>query len=74
MHELAAKKYILQDAVSVDKYTLFCEEAVGNENIKSVIRKGNLLYRVELKSLPPDVISHRGKAVRQLVKYLSTLE
>ena len=59
---LARKKYVLQDAVAVDKYTLFCEEAVGNENILSVTRKGNLLYRVELKSLPPDVVSHRGKA------------
>lgn len=59
---LAKRKYVLQDAVAVDKYTLFCEEAVGNDNIQSVTRKGNLLYRVELKSLPPDIVSHRGKA------------
>lgn len=59
---LARKKYVLQDAVAVDKYTLFCEESVGNGNIQSVTRKGNLLYRVELKSLPPDVVMHRGKA------------
>lgn len=59
---LAKRKYALQDAVAVDKYTLFCEEAVGNDNIQSVTRKGNLLYRVELKSLPPDIVSHRGKA------------
>ena len=62
VYELAAKKYVLQDAVAVDKYTLFCEEAVGNANIESVTQKGNLLYRVELKSLPSDIISHRGKA------------
>ena len=59
---LARRKYVLQDAVAVDKYTLFCEEAVGNENILSVSRKGNLLYRVELKALPPDIVRHRGKA------------
>ena len=59
---LARKKYVLQDAVSVDKYTFFCEESVRNENIKSVIHKGNLLYCVELKSLSPDIVSHRGKA------------
>ena len=59
---LARKKYVLQDAVAVDKYTLFCEESVGNENIKSVIHKGNLLYRVELKALSSDIVSHRGKA------------
>ena len=62
VYELAAKKYVLQDAVAVDKYTLFCEEAVGNANIESLPRNGNLLYRVELKSLPSDIISHRGKA------------
>ena len=62
VYELAEKKYVLQDAVAVDKYTLFCEEAVGNDNIQSIRRKANLLYRVELKSLPPDIVSHRGKA------------
>ena len=62
VYELAEKKYVLQDAVAVDKYTLFCEEAVENNNIQSITRKGNLLYRVELKSLPPDIFLHRGKA------------
>ena len=62
VEEVAKAKYVLQDAVAVDKYTLFCEETVANESIKSVMRKGNLLYRVELKSLSPDIISHRGKA------------
>ncbi len=62
VEDVAKKKYVLQDAVAVDKYTLFCEEAVRNVNIKSVTRNGNLLYRVDLKSLPSDIISHRGKA------------
>ncbi|MBQ3343819.1 MAG: acyl-CoA reductase [Kiritimatiellae bacterium] len=62
VYGLAEKKYILQDAVAVDKYTLFCEEAVGNRNIKTITRRGNLLYRVELKSLPSDIVEHRGKA------------
>ena len=62
VEEVAKAKYALQDAVAVDKYTLFCEETVGNDNIQSIRRKGNLLYRVELKSLPPDIVSHRGKA------------
>ena len=62
VEEVAKAKYVLQDAVAVDKYTLLCEESVENENIKSVMRKGNLLYRVELKSLPSDIVSHRGKA------------
>ena len=62
VEELAKRKYVLQDAVAVDKYTLFCEEAAGNRNIQSVVRKGNLLYRVQLKTLSPDMIQHRGKA------------
>ena len=62
VEDVAKKRYVLQDAVAVDKYTLFCEEAVGNYNIQSVTRRGNLLYRVELKALPPDIVSHRGKA------------
>ena len=62
VEELAKRKYVLQDAVAVDKYTLFCEESVGNEHIQSVARKGNLLYRVQLNSLSPGMIQHRGKA------------
>ena len=64
---------MLQDAVAVDKYTLFCEEAVNNLLIKRVVHSGNLLYRIELKSLnfqlpntvipstPDTLTSHRGK-------------
>ena len=57
----AEKKYILQDAVAVDKYTILCEESISNENLKCARRTGNLLYRMELKSLTPDIINHRGK-------------
>lgn len=59
--ELAGRKYVLQDAVAVDKYTALCEEAVNNGNLKSVRRRGNLIYRVELKALDPDIIEHRGR-------------
>ena len=51
VEDVAKKKYVLQDAVAVDKYTLFCEEAVNNSLIKRVCRSGNLLYRIELKAL-----------------------
>lgn len=75
VEDVAKKKYVLQDAVAVDKYTLFCEEAVNNPLIKRVVRSGNLLYRVELQALTPpqhsnfptsqlpnSITSHRGKA------------
>jgi len=58
---LARKKYVLQDAVSVDKYTLLCEEAVKNPAVKSFTRVENLLYRAELSSFPDNPVEHRGK-------------
>lgn len=58
---VAEAKYALQDAVAVDKYTLFCTEAVSNDNAESFTRDGNLLYREEVKALTPDIINHRGK-------------
>ena len=65
VEDVAKKKYVLQDAVAVDKYTLFCEEAVNNPLIKRVVHSGNLLYRIELESLdfqlPDTITSHRGK-------------
>lgn len=57
----AKQKYILQDAVAVDKYTLFCAEAISNANAKYFIHNDNLLYREEIKTLIPDIVNHRGK-------------
>lgn len=59
--DFAAKKYVLQDAVAVDKYTLLCEEAAKNPAVKSFTRVGNLLYRAELSALPDNPAEHRGK-------------
>lgn len=58
--EIAKNKYVLQDAVSVDKYTLLCTEAILNDNAKSFIRNGNILYREEVKKLTSDIVKHRG--------------
>ena len=58
---VAEAKYVLQDAVAVDKYTLFCTEAVTNGNARNFARTGNLLYREEVEALTPDIINHRGK-------------
>ena len=57
----AQEKYPLQDAVAVDKYTLFCTEAIINNNAKSFCRHDNLLYLEELTSLTSDIVNHRGK-------------
>lgn len=61
VEETARKKYMLQDAVAVDKYTLLCEETIRNPAVGRVTRSGNLLYRIELTALPEDLCFHRGK-------------
>lgn len=58
---VAKTKYALQDAVAVDKYTLFCTEAITNDNAQNFAHSGNLLYREEVEALTPDIINHRGK-------------
>jgi hypothetical protein len=60
--DCAEKKYQLQAAVVVDKYTQMCEDAVSLNIVRSVSRNGNLLYRVELDALRPDMTEIRGEA------------
>ena len=57
----AREKYTLQDAVAVDKYTLFCTESILNDNMERCTHHDNLLYREELKALTSDIVNHRGK-------------
>lgn len=59
--DIAKQKYVLQDAVAVDKYTKFCEESISNPNIKKISHIENMIYQAELKTLTPDMINHRGK-------------
>lgn len=61
VEETARRKYVLQDAVAVDKYTLLCEEAIRNPSTGRVKRSSNILYRVEWTTLPEDLCEHRGK-------------
>lgn len=58
---LVKQKYVLQDAIAVDKYTKFCEESISNPNVKGISHVENLLYRAEMKDLMVDIINHRGK-------------
>lgn len=54
------KKYPLQDAVCVDKYTKLCEDAIMFDNVGTTSCRSNLLYRSELNSLE-NVENIRGK-------------
>ena len=62
VYETAERKYVLQDAVCVDKYTKFCEDAIDyHETIKGVKNRGNLLYRSEISVLSENIENLRGK-------------
>ena len=63
VYKTANEKYVLQDAVCVDKYTKFCEDAIDySDKIKSVKHSENLLYRSEIAELDKDIENLRGKA------------
>lgn len=61
VYDLAAKKYELQDAVSVDKYTKMCEDAIDLKIVKKLQRSENLLYRIEISELVQNMENIRGK-------------
>lgn len=59
---VAQRKYDLQAAVCVDKYTQSCEDAVKrSDNISSITRETNLLYRAEVKKLISGMEDYRGR-------------
>ena len=61
--EKAAKnKYLLQDAVCVDKYTKACEDSIKSRDIiDKIMYDDNYLYRCEIKEIIPKVEDLRGK-------------
>lgn len=58
----AEQKYDIQDAICVDKYTKFCEDAIDFADIiGKTSNSGNLLYRSEIVELKPEIQEIRGK-------------
>jgi hypothetical protein len=58
--DYAARRYDLRPAVVMDKYVKMCEDAITLGGLESVKRNGNLLYRAELRELPPHAEGLRG--------------
>ena len=51
---MVKKKYLLQAETAVDKYEQLCEDAIDREEVARVVRQGgNMIYRAQLKTLPP---------------------
>ncbi len=61
VYKVAAARYELQPVSAVDKYMLFCENAIELNIINSFKKYGNYLYRIELDSLPDNMDAFRGK-------------
>ncbi len=57
----ANQKYILQDAIAVDKYTKMCEDSILYDNLGEITIDTNLLYRAEIKKLNENIANLRGK-------------
>lgn len=60
VYEYASKKYDLQDAICVDKYTKLCEDSILFDNVGKTTHKTNLLYTSEI-TLLKNVENIRGK-------------
>ena len=55
LYALARKKYDLQPIHAIDKVTSFYNQSIGMKNIKTINKKDNLLWRVELNSLEASI-------------------
>lgn len=59
--EFASKKYVIQDAIAVEKYTKVCIDAINTDMVKGFSKLENLVYRVELNSINKDIHTLRAK-------------
>ena len=61
VYSVAREKYSLDAGNVVDKYTKFCQDLTGGDNIGEVRRYGNMIYCLSLEELPNNLDSYRGK-------------
>ena len=58
---IASEKYQLLAINAVDKYTIFCHDAIEFNNIKGFKRHANYVYRAAIDTLPNDMDTLRGR-------------
>lgn len=61
LYKYTQKKYEVQAALGIDKYTRMFEDILDGKPIERVERATNLLYRVELSKLEGNLTELRGK-------------
>lgn len=74
VYAAAERKYQLQAAVGVDKYTHMFEDILDQRPIQNITKQSNLLYRVELSGLSGELTELRGKGGYFYEYRLETLE
>jgi hypothetical protein len=61
VNKIVCKKYDLAPVHAVDKYTILCQNAIDLEQIKSITRHDNYIYRILMEELPEALDTLRGK-------------
>ena len=61
IYRTVVEKYQLAAVNAVDKYTMLCQNAVELNNIKSVTKHGNYIYRIAIDRVLDNIDSLRGK-------------
>jgi len=61
VYHTVAEKYGLATVSAVDKYTMLCRDAIEFNNIKSVKRHDNYVYRIAIGSVPDNMDNFRGR-------------
>jgi hypothetical protein len=61
LKDIVDKKYNLNDAASVEKYTKLCNNILNLKNIKNHQRFGGSIYTITLKNLNKNIHNLRGK-------------
>ena len=60
VEKLALLKYDMPEVAVIDKYTKYCIDSI-NLDLKNKSNKSNILYHIELKTVPKNVSELRGK-------------
>ena len=61
LYDVVKNKYTLTESASVEKYTDLCKYILSMNNIQSVKKFKNLIYKIKLKKIETDNHNYRGK-------------
>ena len=71
LYDIAKLNYQLQPDSAINKLLTFYQQALHLKGIKKISMPDNLIWRVELNRLSPDIINHRGNC-GYFIEYTAT--